>query len=194
MTSIRLKVLGLSNSQSQSGAYALILAEENGDRRLPIIIGSFEAQSIALQLENLEPPRPLTHDLFRNFAKAFGIIIQKVVIDNLAEGVFYSTMVCSQGESVFEVDARTSDAVALALRFNAPIFTTPSILERAGIVLDLSKEEEEDNEKEIKDIDNEPLRAASLAGLNDMLRAAVENEDYELASKIRDEINNRQAS
>jgi len=135
MKRVKLKVLGISYSQTQSGAYALVLVEENGERRIPIIIGGFEAQSIVIKLENLNPPRPLTHDLLKSFADSFGITVFEVYIDRLEEGVFYSKLTCSNGEKEFSIDSRTSDAVALALRFNCPIFTTEDIIERAGIII-----------------------------------------------------------
>ncbi len=190
MSKVKLNILGLSNSNSQSGAYALILSEEGADVRLPIIIGSFEAQSIALRLENLEPPRPLTHDLFLNFSKAFSIELIEVFIHRLEEGVFYSRLLCKQADKELEVDARTSDAVALAIRFEAPIYTTREILDRAGIILDSSEEENEP--KSIKDEND--WSGKTLEELNQLLLDAVEREAYELASKIRDEINKRKAS
>ena len=148
MNKIKLNVLGISYSQTQSGAYALVLTEENGDRRIPIIVGGFEAQSIAIQLEGLKPPRPLTHDLFLNFAVSFKIDILEVNIHKLEEGVFYSKLLCDDGKNKVTVDARTSDAIALALRFKCPIYTTEEIMERAGIVLDLGKETKtKENEK-----------------------------------------------
>src|SRR4030042_1463234 len=140
MNKIKLNVLGISYSQTQSGAYALVLTEENGDRRIPIIVGGFEAQSIAIQLEGLKPPRPLTHDLFLNFAVSFKIDILEVNIYKLEEGVFYSKLLCDDGKNKITVDARTSDAIALALRFKCPIYTTEEILKQAGIILDFEKE------------------------------------------------------
>ena len=143
MATITLNVLGFSYSQSQSGAYALVLTEEEGDRRIPIIIGGFEAQAIAIQLEGLKPPRPLTHDLFHNFAKAFNIKLLEVTIHKLEEGVFYSKLLCDNGGQQLVIDARTSDAIALALRFKCPIYTTEEIMAQAGIILDLEEAEEE---------------------------------------------------
>lgn len=135
MKRVKLKVLGISYSQTQSGAYALILVEEDGERRVPIIIGGFEAQAIVIRLENLEPPRPLTHDLFKNFADEFNITLIEVMIYKLEEGVFYSRLLCNNGEKEISVDSRTSDAVALALRFGCPIYITEEILEKAGITI-----------------------------------------------------------
>jgi bifunctional DNase/RNase len=135
MKRVKLKVMGISYSQTQSGAYALILIEENGERRIPIIIGGFEAQAIVIKLENLDPPRPLTHDLFRQFAHEFNISVFEVMIYKLEEGVFFSKLVCNNGEKECTIDSRTSDAVALALRFGCPIFITEEILEKAGITI-----------------------------------------------------------
>lgn len=202
MDKIRLNVLGISYSQTQTGAYALVLAEEGGKRRIPIIVGGFEAQAIAIQLEGLKPPRPLTHDLFYSFARTFEIDILEVTIHKLEEGVFHSKLTCYDGEKNIEIDTRTSDAIALALRFKCPIYTTPEIIDRAGIVLDFEQESDdyEDDEPESKDIEIEDdLSENSIAGLNDhelnqMLQKAIKEEDYEKASMIRDELNRRQGN
>ncbi|WP_066630124.1 bifunctional nuclease family protein [Labilibacter marinus] len=193
---IKLNILGLSYSQTQSGAYALVLAEEDGERRIPIIIGGVEAQSIAIKLEGLEPPRPLTHDLFLNYSKAFDIEIIEVVIYKLEEGIFYSELVCKKEGEQVRIDSRTSDAVALSLRFNCPIYTYESIIESAGIVLDVNK----DQEIEL-DVDEQAAKGGeskytkkSLDDLNKLLDEAIGNEDYEKASDIRDEIQRRSAS
>lgn len=191
---IKLNILGLSYSQTQSGAYALVLAEEEGERRIPIIIGGVEAQSIAIRLEGLEPPRPLTHDLFLNFAKAFSIQLEEVIIYKLEEGIFYSELVCLKEEEVIRIDSRTSDAVALALRFNCPIYTFEEIMVKAGIVLDLEDAKKEDVHKE-KPASTEkktPLESKSIGELDAMLQEAVEAENYEKASEIRDEIQRRE--
>ncbi len=191
---IKLNILGLSYSQTQSGAYALVLAEEEGERRIPIIIGGVEAQSIAIRLEGLEPPRPLTHDLFLNFAKAFSIQLVEVVIYKLEEGIFYSELVCLKEKELIRIDSRTSDAVALALRFNCPIYTFEEIMTKAGIVLDLEdskKEEVHKTEKSSTEKDTS-LSSKSIGELNTMLKEAVESENYEKASKIRDEIQRRE--
>ncbi len=197
---VKLNVLGISYSQTQSGAYALILTEENGERRIPIIVGGFEAQSIAIELEGLKPPRPLTHDLFMNFAKVFGITINEVVIYKLEEGVFYSQLQCDNGLDSITLDARTSDAIALALRFKCPIYTTEEIIAKAGIVLDFDKETSNQpiSEEEEKTTSPTPskytsneFKAYSLEELNEILDESIGNEDYERASKIRDEINLR---
>ena len=197
MSKVKLKVLGLSCSQTQSGAYALILSEENGNRRIPIVIGGFEAQAIAIGLERLHPPRPLTHDLFINFAKTFGITITEVNIYHLEEGIFYSELVCMTNGSYMKIDARTSDAVALAIRCNCPIYTTEQIIEKAGIVFNVSDERTEQAETTKK----EPQPATSgtakydklsLKELKTLLDKSISNEDYEEASHIRDEIQRRE--
>jgi len=205
MNKIKLNVLGISYSQTQSGAYALVLTEENGDRRIPIIVGGFEAQSIAIQLEGLKPPRPLTHDLFLNFAVSFKIDILEVNIYKLEEGVFYSKLLCDDGKNKITVDARTSDAIALALRFKCPIYTTEEIMERAGIVLDLGKEakikEHEKNQSSRKAEStpstsrlNEEFKEYTDEELQQLLHEAIGKEDYERASLIRDELNKRKDS
>lgn len=188
----KLNILGLSVSQTQSGAYALVLAEESGERRIPIIIGPVEAQAIAIQLEGLKPPRPLTHDLFKNLAFAFDINVSEVIIYKLEEGIFYSELVCEMGEEEIRIDSRTSDAVALALRFKCPIYTTEDILEKAGIVM----ETEGETPVEFDDTDSDKGMKSEFENYNEkelkeMLNEAVTNENYERASKIRDELNRR---
>ena len=195
MNKVKLNVLGISYSQTQSGAYALVLNEEDGKRRIPIIIGGFEAQAIAIQLEGLTPPRPLTHDLFLNFAKSFGIEILDVHIYKLEEGVFFSKLRCNNdGKEVF-IDARTSDSIALALRFGCPIYTSNDIMKRAGIVLDVEETEKDEPVKEDdvseRDSELEALKHLSTQELNMLLEDAVSKEDYERASRIRDEITKR---
>ena len=202
MSKIRLNVLGISYSQTQTGAYALVLAEENGKRRIPIIVGGFEAQAIAIQLEGLKPPRPLTHDLFFNFARTFKIDLLEVTIHKLEEGVFHSKLTCNNGDQTIDIDARTSDAIALALRFKCPIFTTDEIIDRAGIVLDFDQNPEgfEEEGQEKKEIEiSEKLTEKNLAGydlsdLNKLLDEAIRDEDYEKASMIRDEIKRRKSN
>ena len=202
---IKLNILGLSYSQTQSGAYALVLAEEEGERRIPIIIGAVEAQSIAIKLEGLEPPRPLTHDLFLNFARAFKVDILEVIIYKLEEGIFYAELVCLYNDEIVRIDSRTSDAVSLALRFNCPIYTYEDILQKAGIVLDFGEQEEgtaeEEKGKETTKTSpptyggsKGPLAEKSVEELNNMLQEAVEKENYEKASEIRDEIKRRNQS
>ncbi len=198
MDKIKLNVLGISYSQTQTGAYALVLTEEKGERRIPIIIGGFEAQSIAIQLEGLKPPRPLTHDLFHNFALTFKINLKEVIIYKLEEGVFYSKLICNNGGEDVTIDARTSDAVALALRFKCPIYTTEEILSKSGIVIDLEQEKaagETKSEKKTKKTttkgSTQKYKDMDLEELEGLLEEAVKNEEYEKASSIRDEINRR---
>ncbi len=195
---IKLKVIGISYSQTQSGAYALILGEENGDRRIPIIIGGFEAQAIVIKLENLEPPRPLTHDLFKSFADACGVNVDHILINKLREGIFFSQIICTGSLSDFTIDSRTSDAVALALRFGCPIYIVPSILEEAGIVMTASPEEDPENKSQPQSLIEEPTSFQSGEyedytddELNELLTDAVTREDYEQAAAIRDEIERR---
>lgn len=205
MGRIKLNVLGISYSQTQSGAYALVLSEEEGNRRIPIIVGGFEAQAIAIELEGLTPPRPLTHDLFKNFSDSFGIRILEVSIHKLEEGVFFANILCDNGDHKITLDARTSDAIALALRFHCPIFTTEEIVEKAGIVLDFEKGsgiESGDEPEESEEVAPRPpkkgkrtihpgLAESSMEELKSLLADAVAKEDYERASEIRDEINRR---
>lgn len=193
MAQIKLKVLGLSYSQTQSGAYALVLSEEEGKRRIPIIIGGFEAQSIAIELESLRPPRPLTHDLFVNFAQKFEIDLLEVNIYRLEDGIFYSELTCQQGENVVKIDARTSDAVALAIRVGCPIFTTSEIMDKAGILLPNNQTDEQTEElKTQPTAEKNKYAKISLRELKDLLDKSISNEDYEEASNIRDEINRRE--
>jgi hypothetical protein len=193
MKRVKLKVLGISFSQTQSGAYALVLIEEKGERRIPIIIGGFEAQAIVLKLENLEPPRPVTHDLFKNFADEFNITVSEVFIHKLEEGVFFSVLVCNNGVKEYSIDSRTSDAVALALRFNCPIYITEDILEKAGIVINPS--ESTTNTVSDEDVIYQPetgkYDSYSDEELYRMIDEAIKTEDYERAASIRDEIEKR---
>jgi bifunctional DNase/RNase len=195
MPKVQLEILGLSFSQTQDNAYVLILVEHNGERRIPIIIGGAEAQAIAIQLENLQAPRPLTHDLFLSLAKSFSIDMREVIIHTLKEGIFYSKIVCVQGDSVVEIDSRTSDAVALAVRFACPIYTTSEVIAKAGIVLEIEKEistePENTNFADIKNISYEDFTTKEL---QEKLEEAVNNEDYEKASEIRDELKKRGGS
>lgn len=194
MKKIGLDIVGLSYSQTQSGAYALVLAEQEGSRRLPIIIGGFEAQAIAIELEDMTPSRPLTHDIFKSFAESFQIQIQEVLIYNLIEGIFYAKLICSKDGKTEEIDTRTSDAVALAVRFKCPIFTYEFILDNAGIVLEEGEEEDDKAKSESKHpapAKEKSKKQVSLAELQEKLQSAIDKEDYELASKIRDEINKR---
>jgi uncharacterized protein len=193
MKRIKLKVMGISYSQTQSGAYALILIEENGERRIPIIIGGFEAQAIVIKLENLDPPRPLTHDLFKRFADEFNISITEVMIYKLEEGVFFSKLVCSNSEKTYTIDSRTSDAVAIALRFGCPIYITEEILDKAGITINPSDGDvtaSADSET-IFEADTTKYESYSDEELYKMIDEAVKTEDYERAAAIRDEIEKR---
>lgn len=194
MRKIKLNILGLSLSQTQSGAYALVLAEEQGDRRIPIIIGPVEAQAIAIQLEGLKPPRPLTHDLIKNLALAFDIVLIEVTIHKLEEGIFYSELLCEMEGKQVRIDSRTSDAIALALRFRCPIFTTEEILHKAGIILE-ANEEQSPRQKEPGERESSPVHKLyskfTISELESALAEAVKNEDYEKASLIRDEIKRR---
>ena len=206
MSLVRLDIKGISYSQTQSGAYALILSEVDGKRKLPIVIGAFEAQSIAIALEKeIEPPRPLTHDLFKNFSDRFSIVVKQVIIHKLVDGVFYASLIC-ECDSVEEViDARTSDAIALALRFSAPIFTYKNILEKAGVILKNESEKEADDpvseevilledsgfKSKEKDTKNKGYQNKSIDQLQELLTKAVADEDYETAAKLRDEISKR---
>jgi bifunctional DNase/RNase len=200
MKKLKLEIIGLSYSQTQSGAYALVLGEEKGKRRLPIIIGAFEAQAIAIELENMTPSRPLTHDLFKSFASSFNIEIEEVIVFNLVEGVFYAKLVCNDGEKKVEIDARTSDAIAIAVRFNCPIYTYEFILSSAGIILDenapmLGTEEKQMGELVSKTkLTETELAGASTDELKEELKKALEEENYEKASKIRDELAKRKTS
>ncbi|MCT4562687.1 MAG: bifunctional nuclease family protein [Crocinitomicaceae bacterium] len=196
MEKVKLEIVGLSYSQTQSGAYALVLAESGGKRRLPIIIGGFEAQAIAIELEKMVPTRPLTHDLFKSFAVSFTIQIKEVVIYKLIEGIFYSKIICEKDGQVSEIDARTSDAVAIGVRFNCPIYTFESILSSAGILLDENADDDSMDMGEMEDEteQKEGLKGMSVEELESELNQAIENEDYEMASKIRDEINKRSAN
>lgn len=206
MSLVRLNIKGISYSQTQNGAYALILSEEEGDRKLPIVIGAFEAQSIAIALEKeIKPPRPLTHDLFKNFSDRFEIVVKQVIIHKLVDGVFYSSIICERDKIEEIIDARTSDAIALALRFKAPIFTYKNILDKAGIYLKTPSKEEESSAEEdavieelVKGEDKETVKRVSedyskhsLKKLNELLNDAVVKEDYETAAAIRDEISKR---
>lgn len=208
MSLVRLKIKGISYSQTQNGAYALILNEVEGDRKLPIVIGAFEAQSIAIALEKeIKPPRPLTHDLFKNFSDRFDIVIKQVIIHKLVDGVFYSSIICERDGIEEIIDARTSDAIALALRFNAPIFTYKTILDKAGIFLKFSSKDkaQKDNDDsimvdeilqegetiEIESGATDGYTELTIEELNVELKKAVTNEDYEKAAKLRDEISKR---
>ena len=202
MKKVRLEIVGLSYSQTQSGAYALVLGETTGSRRLPIIIGGFEAQAIAIELEKMSPSRPLTHDLFKTFAETFEISITEVLIYNLVEGIFYAKLLCNDGTKEVEIDARTSDAIAIAVRFKCPISTYEFILKSAGIVLDdepsIETTEESEKVAELAETTTiaktDDYKEKSTEELKNLLQTALDEEQYELASKIRDELNQRKKS
>ncbi|MCF4101958.1 bifunctional nuclease family protein [Gillisia sp. M10.2A] len=203
MSLVRLNIKGISYSQTQNGAYALILNEVDGDRKLPIVIGAFEAQSIAIALEKeIKPPRPLTHDLFKNFCERFDIVVKQVIIHKLVDGVFYSSLICERDKIEEIIDARTSDAIALALRFNAPIFTYKNILDKAGIYLKGESEpmsqtpgsedaQVDDIIPDVVESQETNYKTMSLDELETLLSQAVKNEDYEKAARLRDEISKR---
>jgi uncharacterized protein len=189
MIKIQLEIKGMTVSQSQHNSYALVLGEVNGPRRLPIIIGAFEAQAIALELEKMRPSRPLTHDLFRNFADVFGINIEEVIINKFSEGIFHALLICNDGVAIKEIDSRTSDAIALALRFECPIYTYENILAQAGITFDEEAAESESAE-EIEETVND-FNSFSTEELEEQLQKAIGDEDYEKATLIRDELHKR---
>lgn len=199
MKKVRLEIVGLSYSQTQSGAYALVLGESSGSRRLPIIIGGFEAQAIAIELEKMTPTRPLTHDLFKAFSETFSIDVTEILIYNLVEGIFYAKLICTDGAREVEIDARTSDAIALAVRFNCPIFTYEFILKSAGIVLDDDAMPSMESSMPATTIDDlkspeSEYESKSSEELKNLLQNALDEEQYELASKIKEELNNRKQS
>ena len=204
MKKIFLEIVGLSCSQNQSGAYVLVLGESSGSRRLPIVIGGFEAQAIAIELEKMTPTRPLTHDLFKSFATTFNINLKEVIIYNVVEGIFFAKLICSDGTKEFDIDARTSDAIALAVRFKCDIYTHESILKSAGIALDgdmdttILSENSKIAELHIEDSfqkeNTDVFKSKSSEELKNTLQWALENEKYEMASKIRDELNQRKKS
>ncbi|WKK87615.2 bifunctional nuclease family protein [Marivirga arenosa] len=205
MDKIKLEILGLSSSQSQSGSFALVLGESEGSRRLPIIIGMFEAQAIAIEIEKIVPNRPMTHDLFKSFAHSFNYSVKEIVISDLKEGVFFAKIVCDNGMETVEIDSRPSDAIAIGIRFDAPIYTYEKIMSEAGIVL--SDDKDEDDISELKKpvekssspststpqskSDFDKLKNMSMDKLNELLEKMIQSEDYEKAAKIRDEINRR---
>lgn len=196
---IKLNILGLSYSRTQSGAYALVLSEEDGPRRIPIIIGNLEAQSIAIKIEGLQPSRPLTHDLFFSFAQSFNVEILEVTIYKLEEGIFYSELICAKENDIVHIDSRTSDAIAIALRFGCPIYTYEDIIEQSGIILDLhtegtqksSSEADEEDEPMPKKDKKTLLADKSEKDLENMLADAVNEENYEFAAQIQNEISRR---
>lgn len=194
MKKIELEIVALSHSITQTHSYAVVLGEINGLRRLPIVIGGFEAQAIAVALERMNPSRPLTHDLMKNFMLAFNVDLHEVVINDLQEGIFYSKLVCSSENDTVEIDSRTSDALALAVRFGCPIFTYENILESAGILMENDEKKKAaggTTQPVTTDSSREDLKSLSLPELNTLLNEVLEQEDYIKAIAIRDEINNR---
>ena len=193
MNKIELEIVALSHSITQTHSYAVVLGEVNGLRRLPIVIGGFEAQAIAVALERMQPSRPLTHDLMKNFMLAFNIDLHEIIINDLQEGIFYSKLICSSDKDTVEIDSRTSDAVALAVRFGCPIYTYDNILESAGILM-----EEDDKKKKVvvshSDEGGDNLNKMSISELENLLNEVLEHEDYIKAASIRDEINRRKGS
>jgi uncharacterized protein len=198
MKKIKLDIVGLSYSQTQSGAYALVLGEISGRRRLPIIIGAFEAQAIAIEIEKMTPSRPLTHDLFKSFAQAYQITVQEIIIYNLVDGIFYAKLICSDGKRSVEIDARTSDAIAVAVRFDCPIYTYEFILSTAGIVIEgndfVYLENINEAQEEKVNAPTGGYNSLSVDELKTRLQEALSEESYEKAAKIRDELNRRKAS
>lgn len=195
MEKIELDIIALHHSVGQNPNYAMVLGEINGNRRLPIVIGAFEAQAIVVAMENMTPSRPMTHDLFKATLEAFEIELKEIVINNLLEGTFYSRLICQCGDQTFEIDSRTSDAVALAVRFDCPIYVHEFILEEAGIVYSSEDEDQSDTTEEGAMEEHRPRKSSieqmSIEQLNDLLEKALSTEDYEKAAQIRDEMKRR---
>ena len=198
MRKIELDIVALSHSVTQSHNYAVVLGEKRGARRLPIVIGSFEAQAIAVAMERMTPNRPLTHDLFKNALETFNINLKEIIINNLLDGIFYARLVCERDGDVTEVDSRTSDALAMAVRFNCPIYTYEFILDAAGVVLEDTEGSDEDEElfatAPSSGMSDNPLASYSTEALTKMLDEVVDEENYEKAAQIRDEIERRKSS
>ncbi len=199
MKKIELGIVALSHSVTQSHNYAVVLGEENGSRRLPIVIGGFEAQAIAVAMERMTPNRPLTHDLFKNAMDTFEVELQEVVINNLLDGIFYARLICMKGGELIEIDSRTSDALAMAVRFNCPIYTYEFILDAAGVILEDSDQPGMDDapkkvkrKRKPKSKEETTLTSFSDTDLNKMLDEVLADEDYERAAEIRDEIKRRE--
>tara|TARA_Y100001954_G_scaffold206744_1_gene229681 strand:+ start:175 stop:795 length:621 start_codon:yes stop_codon:yes gene_type:complete len=203
MKKVELEVIALSHSITHSHSYAVVLGEIKGNRRIPIVIGGYEAQAIAIALEKMTPSRPLTHDLMKNICGNYNIELQEVIINNLSDGIFFSQLICKKGKEIIEIDSRTSDALALALRFECPIYTFDFIIDSAGIVtkeLDKEQEIEKDIEEQfdeekvdaiVEDVPNVDVKDMSLQILQKELEKAINSEDYELAARIRDEMKRR---
>lgn len=198
MKKIELEIIALSDSNSSANSYAIVLGEKLGNRRLPVIIGAFEAQAIAIELEKMKPARPLTHDLFKNFADAFGLRLEEVVISDLREGIFYSLLHCRNGQDIKDIDARTSDALALAVRFNCPIYTYDHILDTGGIVFESEVESQDAQEDSVKEVPvpkrKKGFDAKTDEELEKMMAEALQQEEYEKAAQIRDELEKRKRS
>ncbi len=195
MQKIELEVVALTHSVTSSHNYAVILGEVNGDRKLPVVIGGFEAQAIAVAMEKMIPNRPLTHDLFKNTLDSFGIVLKEVIINNLLDGIFYAQLICWDGNQEIVIDSRTSDSIAMAVRFDCPIFTMESIMQEAGMLLDPEEEKKISIEQKAKKSKKTKTFADySVDELNEMLAEVLEKEDYERAAKIRDEINKRSSN
>jgi len=194
MNKIELDIVALSHSVTQSHNYAIVLGELDGNRRLPIVIGGFEAQAIAVAMEKMKPNRPLTHDLFKNTLDSFEIKLKEIVINNLIDGIFYAKLVCSKNGEIFEIDSRTSDAIAMAVRFGCPIFTFDFILKDAGVILEDEGGEKEKVKKRKAPVGKDGYASMSVSALNKLLEDVLADEDYEKAAKIRDEINKRKQS
>ncbi len=199
MKRIELEIIALSHSVTQSHSFAVVLGEVGGTRRLPIVIGGFEAQAIAVALDNMRPSRPLTHDLMKTICDTFNVELDMVHISKLQDGIFYSNLICHSGEQQIEIDSRTSDALALAVRFNCPIYVEESILAEAGVEADANEEDTDELERQIDSLTDAPAPAATGSNYSSMsdeelgnqLNLAIDNEDYEMAARIRDEMNKR---
>jgi bifunctional DNase/RNase len=192
MKKVRLDIMALSHSVTQSHNYAVVLGEENGKRRLPIVIGGFEAQAIAVALENMTPNRPLTHDLFKNTLDAYDINLKEVVINNLLDGIFYAQLICEQDGNIMQIDARTSDAISMAVRYGCPIYTFEFIMESAGVILD--EEEATESKKAPTKARSTSIEDMNLSSLEKLLDEALQKEDYEKAAQIRDIISSKKTS
>lgn len=190
MDKIELNIVALSHSVTQSHNYAVVLGEKDGKRRLPIVIGGFEAQAIAVAMEDMQPSRPLTHDLFKNAMETFQVSLDEVVINNLVDGIFYARLICNRNGETIEIDSRTSDAIAMAVRFKCPIFTYNEILDKAGVVLEEEEEMEGKTEKKKKQ-QADSIESMSIDALEEMLDKVLKEENYEKAAEIRDEISKR---
>jgi len=193
MRKIELEIVALSHTITQSQSYAVVLGEKEGPRRLPIVIGAYEAQAIAVAMERMTPARPLTHDLMRNICKEFSINLMEIIISNLTEGVFYAHLICEHNGDIIEIDSRTSDALALAIRFGCPLYTYEFILDQAGIILEETYKEPEEKSSEPSNTQTKDngLSTHSLSKLESLLGEAIENEDYERAARLRDEMQRR---